>query len=79
MVAEARRRRRKARTTSKGKTLVVFVTLKSGHVARQVATKAALTEHIDKEIGKFARPRSNPAFADSLPKTRSAEKSCDAS
>jgi acetyl-CoA synthetase len=53
----------------KGQALVVFVTLKQGQVA-DASTKAKLTEHIDKEIGKFARP-DQVRFADSLPKTRS--------
>jgi acetyl-CoA synthetase len=53
----------------KGQALVVFVTLKSGHTA-DPTTKAKLTEHIDKEIGKFARP-DQIRFADALPKTRS--------
>lgn len=53
----------------KGQALVVFVTLKAGQVADK-AMKATLTEHIDKEIGKFARP-DQVRFADSLPKTRS--------
>ncbi len=53
----------------KGQALVVFVTLKSGHVADKT-TKNKLAEHIDREIGKFARPDSI-RFADALPKTRS--------
>ncbi len=53
----------------KGQALVVFVTLKQGQVAGP-DTKAKLTEHIDKEIGKFARP-DQIRFTDSLPKTRS--------
>jgi acetyl-CoA synthetase len=53
----------------KGQALVVFVTLKAS--AKVDATlKARLTEHIDKEIGKFARP-DQIRFADALPKTRS--------
>jgi acetyl-CoA synthetase len=57
----------------KGQALVVFVTLKAGHDASKEAAaslRAKLTEHIDKEIGKFARPDSI-RFTDSLPKTRS--------
>jgi acetyl-CoA synthetase len=54
----------------KGQALVVFVTLKQGQSSDTKALKAALTEHIDKEIGKFARP-DQIRFADSLPKTRS--------
>jgi acetyl-CoA synthetase len=53
----------------KGQALVVFVTLKSGQTAGPT-TKEKLTEHIDKEIGKFARP-DQIRFTDSLPKTRS--------
>jgi acetyl-CoA synthetase len=53
----------------KGQALVVFVTLKQGQSAG-AETKAKLTEHIDKEIGKFARP-DQIRFTDSLPKTRS--------
>jgi acetyl-CoA synthetase len=53
----------------KGQALVVFVTLKGGQVAGP-ETKQKLTEHIDKEIGKFARP-DQIRFTDSLPKTRS--------
>ena len=52
----------------KGQALVVFVTLKSGQDPKDL--KAKLAEHIDKEIGKFARPDSI-RFTDSLPKTRS--------
>ncbi|MBX3226566.1 MAG: acetate--CoA ligase [Labilithrix sp.] len=53
----------------KGQALVVFVTLKSGHIANK-DLKSKLAEHIDKEIGKFARPDAI-RFTDSLPKTRS--------
>jgi acetyl-CoA synthetase len=53
----------------KGQALVVFVTLKSGQVAGP-EMRTALAEHIDKEIGKFARPDAI-RFADALPKTRS--------
>jgi acetyl-CoA synthetase len=53
----------------KGQALVVFVTLKSGRDASK-DLKDKLTEHIDKEIGKFARPDSI-RFTDALPKTRS--------
>ncbi len=53
----------------KGQALVVFVTLKQGNKAGG-DLKHALTEHIDKEIGKFARP-DQIRFTDSLPKTRS--------
>jgi acetyl-CoA synthetase len=53
----------------KGQALVVFVTLKSGQKTGK-DLKDALTAHIDKEIGKFARP-DTIRFTDSLPKTRS--------
>ncbi len=53
----------------KGQALVVFVTLKTGHQAGP-ELKTKLAEHIDKEIGKFARPDAI-RFTDSLPKTRS--------
>ena len=53
----------------KGQALVVFVTLKTGAAAGK-ETKASLLAHIDKEIGKFARP-DTIRFADTLPKTRS--------
>ncbi len=53
----------------KGQALVVFVTLKQGQEATK-ELKSKLTEHIDKEIGKFARPDSI-RFTDALPKTRS--------
>jgi acetyl-CoA synthetase len=52
-----------------GQSVVVFVTLKGGQAATE-SMKKALTEHIDKEIGKFARPESI-RFTDALPKTRS--------
>ncbi len=53
----------------KGQALVVFVTVKSGIKADR-ALKDKLTEHVDKEIGKFARP-DQIRFAEALPKTRS--------
>jgi len=53
----------------KGQALVVFVTLKTGQKAGK-DLKEALAAHIDKEIGKFARP-DVIRFTDSLPKTRS--------
>jgi acetyl-CoA synthetase len=53
----------------KGQALVVFVTLKQGQSAGK-DLKDKLTVHIDKEIGKFARP-DQIRFTDSLPKTRS--------
>ena len=53
----------------KGQALCVFVTVKAGQKAGK-ELKEALTAHIDKEIGKFARPDSI-RFTDSLPKTRS--------
>jgi acetyl-CoA synthetase len=53
----------------KGQALVVFVTLKQGQSAGR-EMKDQLGNHIDKEIGKFARP-DQIRFTDSLPKTRS--------
>jgi acetyl-CoA synthetase len=53
----------------KGSALVAFVTLKQGEAAN-ADTKARLSAHIEKEIGKFARP-DQIRFADALPKTRS--------
>jgi acetyl-CoA synthetase len=53
----------------KGQALVVFVTVKAGQTAGK-ELKGALSSHIDKEIGRFARPDSI-RFTDSLPKTRS--------
>ena len=53
----------------KGQALVVFVTVKQGFDANK-ALKDSLAQHIDKEIGKFARPDAI-RFTDSLPKTRS--------
>ncbi len=53
----------------KGQALVVFVTVKQGQVADK-NLKDRLAEHIDKEIGKFARP-DQIRFTDALPKTRS--------
>jgi acetyl-CoA synthetase len=53
----------------KGQALVVFVTVKAGQKAGK-ELKEALATHIDKEIGKFARP-DEIRFAESLPKTRS--------
>jgi acetyl-CoA synthetase len=53
----------------KGQALVVFVTVKQGQPA-DAAMRAKLLEHIEKEIGKFARP-DVIRFTDSLPKTRS--------
>jgi acetyl-CoA synthetase len=53
----------------KGQALVVFVTLKGGQKADR-GTKEKLVEHIEREIGKFARP-DEVRFADALPKTRS--------
>jgi acetyl-CoA synthetase len=53
----------------KGQALVVFVTVKSGQTANR-ALKSSLETHIEKEIGRFARPDAI-RFADALPKTRS--------
>ncbi|MCU0682277.1 MAG: acetate--CoA ligase [Polyangiaceae bacterium] len=53
----------------KGQALVVFVTLKLGHVADD-AMRDAVKEQVAHDIGKFARP-DDVRFADALPKTRS--------
>jgi len=53
----------------KGQALVVFVTLKEGKQAGPVL-KNELAAHIDREIGKFARP-DEIRFTEALPKTRS--------
>ena len=53
----------------KGQALVVFVTVKQGFAAGKELKESLLT-HIDKEIGKFARPDAI-RFTDTLPKTRS--------
>ena len=53
----------------KGQALVAFVTLKPAHDP-DTAMKKALSEHVAREIGKFARP-DEIRFADGLPKTRS--------
>lgn len=53
----------------KGQALVVFVTLKPGF-ATDAAARSHLSEHVGKEIGKFARP-DQVALVDALPKTRS--------
>jgi acetyl-CoA synthetase len=53
----------------KGSALIAFVTLKQGQVADS-ETKAKLSAHVEREIGKFARP-DQIRFADALPKTRS--------
>jgi acetyl-CoA synthetase len=53
----------------KGQALVVFVSLRPGHEGgRELAAK--LSDHVGREIGKFARPDAI-RFADALPKTRS--------
>jgi acetyl-CoA synthetase len=53
----------------KGQSLVVFVTLKSGH-APSDALKEELRNHVGKEIGSLAKP-DYIRFAAGLPKTRS--------
>ena len=53
----------------KGQALVVFVSIKPGHKP-DAELAAALSEHVGKEIGKFARPDAI-RFAEALPKTRS--------
>jgi len=53
----------------KGQAIAVFVTLKTG-IEPMPQLKEELLRHIDKEIGKFARP-DTIRFTDALPKTRS--------
>jgi acetyl-CoA synthetase len=53
----------------KGQALVAFVTVQSG-VKADEALRAALKEHVAKEIGAIARP-DDIRFTDALPKTRS--------
>jgi len=53
----------------KGQALVVFITVKQGFAAGKELKDSLLT-HIDKEIGKFARPDAI-RFTETLPKTRS--------
>jgi acetyl-CoA synthetase len=53
----------------KGQALVAFVTVQSG-VKADDALRAALKEHVAKEIGAIARP-DDIRFTDALPKTRS--------
>jgi acetyl-CoA synthetase len=52
-----------------GQALVAFVTLK-GHEKPSKPLNQALLDHVAKEIGKFARPKSI-RWADAVPKTRS--------
>src|SRR5207249_2349052 len=53
----------------KGQALVAFVTLRPGFKPGDTL-RAELTEHVGKEIGRFARPDAI-RFADAVPKTRS--------
>jgi acetyl-CoA synthetase len=53
----------------KGQALVVFVTLKPSF-QNDEPMRAALIHHVEKDIGKFARP-DEIRFAEALPKTRS--------
>ncbi|MEI8360005.1 MAG: AMP-binding protein, partial [Deltaproteobacteria bacterium] len=53
----------------KGQALAAFVTLEGGNKPSD-ALKAALREHVAKEIGAFAKP-DDIRFTDALPKTRS--------
>jgi len=53
----------------KGQALVVFVSTKPGFTPGRELS-GALSEHVAKEIGKFAKP-DTIRFADALPKTRS--------
>jgi acetyl-CoA synthetase len=53
----------------KGSAIVAFVTLQEGHTGND-ALRAALREHVAKEIGALAKP-DDIRFTDALPKTRS--------
>jgi acetyl-CoA synthetase len=53
----------------KGQAIAAFVTLEGGQTGSE-ELKAALREHVAKEIGAFARP-DDLRFTDALPKTRS--------
>ncbi len=53
----------------KGQALVVFVTLRPGFKA-DPSLNVALSDHVGKEIGKFAKP-DTIRFTEGLPKTRS--------
>ena len=53
----------------KGQALVAFVTVQAG-VKPDDALRAALKDHVAKEIGAIARP-DDIRFTDALPKTRS--------
>ncbi len=52
----------------KGQSLVAFVTLRPGFVP-SIELRSELTEHVAREIGRFARP-DHIRFTDALPKTR---------
>jgi acetyl-CoA synthetase len=52
-----------------GQALVAFVTLKQSEQPSP-ALASELSEHVGKEIGKFAKPK-RIRFADAVPKTRS--------
>ncbi|CAN5779522.1 acetate--CoA ligase [soil metagenome] len=53
----------------KGQAVVAFVTLEGGHTGSE-KLRAALREHVGREIGPIAKP-DDLRFADALPKTRS--------
>jgi acetyl-CoA synthetase len=53
----------------KGEAIVVFVTLRAGHVA-SVELRIKLSDHVAATIGTIARP-AEIRFAEGLPKTRS--------
>jgi len=53
----------------KGQAIAAFVTLETGQQASE-ELRAALKQHVAKEIGAFARP-DDIRFTDALPKTRS--------
>jgi acetyl-CoA synthetase len=52
-----------------GEALCAFVTLRGGHAASD-AVREAIRGHVERAIGKFARP-ADVRFTDALPKTRS--------
>jgi len=52
-----------------GEALCAFVTLKAGHAPSE-ALRDAIRAHVERAIGKFARP-ADVRFTDALPKTRS--------
>ena len=59
----------------KGQALVVFVTLKPGFEADEATQGQARSQHVDKEIGKFARPDAHPLHRRAA-RRRAAARSC---